>query len=51
MNKSEMVDSLSAKTGLTKADSKRALEAFIESVMECVANLPACATCWASVDG
>lgn len=37
MNKSEMVNAISAKSGLTKTDSKRALDAFVESVIECVA--------------
>ncbi len=38
MNKTEMVESIAAKTGLTKVDSKRALDAFLELVMESVAN-------------
>lgn len=38
MNKSEMVDAISAKTGLTKKDAKLALDAFVESVMDCVAS-------------
>jgi len=29
MNKSELVDAMSSKSGLSKADSKRALEGFI----------------------
>lgn len=31
MNKAELVESMSAESGLTKADAKRALEAFIAS--------------------
>ncbi len=38
MNKSEMVDAISAKTGLTKKDANLALDAFVESVMDCVAS-------------
>lgn len=29
MNKAELIDAISAETGLTKADSKKALEAFV----------------------
>ena len=29
MNKAELIDAMSAKAGLTKADAKRALEAFV----------------------
>jgi DNA-binding protein HU-beta len=32
MNKSELVDSLAAAAGLTKADAGRALDAFVKSV-------------------
>jgi DNA-binding protein HU-beta len=32
MNKSELVDSIAAKAGLTKADAGRALDAFVGSV-------------------
>lgn len=32
MNKSELIDAVAAESGLTKADSKRAIEAFISSV-------------------
>ncbi|MCD7972810.1 MAG: HU family DNA-binding protein [Candidatus Azobacteroides sp.] len=32
MNKSELINSISEKAGLSKADSKKALDAFIESV-------------------
>lgn len=32
MNKTELINAIAEKSGLTKADSKRALDAFIESV-------------------
>ena len=32
MNKQELIDAIASGSGLTKADSKRALDAFIESV-------------------
>lgn len=32
MNKTELISSIAEKSGLTKADSKKALDAFIESV-------------------
>ncbi len=32
MNKTELIDSIAAKANLSKADSKRALEAFTETV-------------------
>ena len=32
MNKSELVDSIAADAGLTKADAGRALDAFVDSV-------------------
>ena len=38
MNKSELIDAMSAKNGLTKADSKRALESFLEVVTETLAD-------------
>lgn len=31
MNKAELIDAMAAESGLTKADSKRALDAFINS--------------------
>jgi DNA-binding protein HU-beta len=31
MNKAELIDAIASKAGLTKADSKKALDAFIES--------------------
>lgn len=38
MNKTELVSSMAEKTGLTKKDAEKALEAFIDSVSEAVAN-------------
>lgn len=38
MNKSDLVDSISKKTGLTKKDSELALNAFVESVTESLKN-------------
>lgn len=32
MNKSELIDAVAAESGLTKADSKKAIEAFVSSV-------------------
>ncbi|MDR0976763.1 MAG: HU family DNA-binding protein [Prevotellaceae bacterium] len=34
MNKSELISAMAAESGLTKADSKKALDAFIASVTE-----------------
>lgn len=34
MNKTELINAISDKSGLSKVDSKKALEAFIESVSE-----------------
>lgn len=34
MNKTELINAISEKAGLSKADSKKALDAFIESVGE-----------------
>lgn len=34
MNKTELVNAIADKSGLSKVDSKKALEAFIESVTE-----------------
>lgn len=34
MNKSELIDNMSAASGLTKTDSAKALEAFISSVSD-----------------
>ena len=35
MNKSELISAMAAEGGLSKADSKRALDAFIASVHYC----------------
>lgn len=34
MNKTELINAIAEKSGLSKVDSKKALEAFIESVIE-----------------
>ncbi|MDR1810879.1 MAG: HU family DNA-binding protein [Prevotella sp.] len=34
MNKADLISAIADKSGLTKADSKKALDAFIESVTE-----------------
>jgi len=34
MNKTELINAISEKAGLSKADSKKALDAFIETVSE-----------------
>ncbi len=34
MNKTQLIDAMAAKSGLTKADSKKALEAFMEATAE-----------------
>ncbi|MDH6353788.1 DNA-binding protein HU-beta [Dysgonomonas sp. PH5-45] len=34
MNKTELINAIAEKSGLSKADSKKALDAFIESVTE-----------------
>jgi len=34
MNKTEFVDAFAAKTGFTKADSKKAVDAFLETVTD-----------------
>lgn len=34
MNKSELISAMAAKSGLNKADAKKALEAFVTSVTE-----------------
>jgi len=36
MNKVELVEKMAAKAGMTKADAKRALDAFMESTQECL---------------
>lgn len=38
MNKTELINAISEKSGLSKVDSKKALEAFIESVSEEMKN-------------
>lgn len=38
MNKSELVDAVSAKAGLTKADTDRAFKAFVEVITESMAK-------------
>ncbi|MBU0655232.1 MAG: HU family DNA-binding protein [Gammaproteobacteria bacterium] len=38
MNKSELIDAVSAKSGLTKADTDRAFRAFVESISEALAK-------------
>lgn len=34
MNKAELINAIALKTGLTKSDSKKAIEAFIETTTE-----------------
>lgn len=36
MNKSQLIDKIAEKAGLTKADSKKALNAFMEATKECL---------------
>ncbi len=38
MNKTQLVDAIAAKSGLTKADSKKALDAFIDVTAETLKN-------------
>ena len=38
MNKSELIDSMAAKAGISKADTARALNAFVETVKETLAS-------------
>lgn len=38
MNKAQLIDAISSKAGLTKADSKKALDAFIGSVGDALKN-------------
>ena len=38
MNKSELIDAIAGKSGLTKADAGRALDGFIQSVEETLKN-------------
>ena len=36
MNKADLIEKMAEKAGLTKADAKRALDAFIESTQDCL---------------
>ncbi len=36
MNKAELIEKMSEKAGMTKADAKRALDAFLASTEECL---------------
>ncbi len=36
MNKSQLVDSIAAKSGISKTDAKKAVDAFVESVGDCL---------------
>ncbi|MFZ1343191.1 HU family DNA-binding protein [Thiothrix eikelboomii] len=38
MNKTELIDAVSAKSGLTKADTDRAFKAMVETVTEALAK-------------
>ena len=38
MNKAELISAISAKSGLTKADTKKSLDAFIEATTETLKN-------------
>lgn len=38
MNKTQLIDKIAEKSGLTKADSKKALDAFIEATAEALKN-------------
>ncbi|MFI0398020.1 MAG: HU family DNA-binding protein [Thiolinea sp.] len=38
MNKTELIDAVSAKSGLTKADTDRAFKAMTETIMEALAK-------------
>jgi len=38
MNKAELIEKMSEKAGMTKADAKRALDAFIGTTQECLKN-------------
>ncbi len=38
MNKSELVDAMAAKAGITKTDAKAALEAFMDATAETLKN-------------
>ena len=36
MNKAELIEKMSEKAGMTKADAKRALDAFVEATQDCL---------------
>ena len=38
MNKAQLIDAIAEKAGLTKADSKKALDAFIEATTDALKN-------------
>lgn len=38
MNKAELIDAVSAKSGLTKADTDRAFKAFVDTITEVMAK-------------
>jgi len=38
MNKAELIEKMSEKAGMTKADAKKALDAFLASTEECLKN-------------
>lgn len=38
MNKAELIDAIAAEAGLTKADSKKALEAFVKATTDSLAK-------------
>lgn len=38
MNKAQLIDAISEKAGLTKADAKKALDAFVEATTDALKN-------------
>ncbi len=42
MNKAQLIDAISEKAGLTKADAKKALDAFVESTTDALKNGDRC---------
>ncbi|MEN6453800.1 MAG: HU family DNA-binding protein [Prolixibacteraceae bacterium] len=38
MNKAQLIDAIAEKAGLTKADAKKALDAFVESTTDALKN-------------
>lgn len=38
MNKAQLIDAIAEKAGLTKADAKKALDAFVDSTTEALKN-------------